>query len=308
MIRWREESRAEPESEWRAEHNAAARLQRMKQEAAPIGPECWAKIEPTIPTQMMDLPGGTFLMGSGSAADTTGESPQHACTIGPFRLDRLPVTSAQWAHFILQQGYSRQELWNAEGWNWRSLHGILLPEYWLQEGDRFAHYTLSGPAPIPSNQPVYGISWYEAVAYAHWAGKRLPTEQEWEFAASIDPVSGEKRRYPWGDTPPTESLASFGLHTDHPVSMGRLNRDGGSALELMDMAGSVWEWTASSFHPYPDVVEEIRISVAIDPVETNLAVCRGGSFASSATLLRSTLRYPLPKQTREAFVGLRCAL
>jgi iron(II)-dependent oxidoreductase len=155
-------------------------------------------------------------------------------------------------------------------------------------------------------EPVCGISWYEADAYARWAGKRLPTEAEWEYASAREPALKQSRRYPWGDRRPNPDDASFGLAGWNPDPVGA-HPDGQSGLGLLDMAGGVWEWTASPFLPYPGFVAFPYDGYSKEHMDGNHFVCRGGSWATSGPILRCAFRNWYVPTYRQGFLGLRCA-
>jgi iron(II)-dependent oxidoreductase len=153
---------------------------------------------------------------------------------------------------------------------------------------------------------VSSVSWFEADAYARWAGKRLPTEAEWEYAAAHDPAVGRSCVYPWGDDEPTPDLACFDIAEWQPAPVGD-RPDGASALGLLDMAGGVWEWTASPFLPYPNFEAWPYDGYSREHMDGRHFVCRGGSWATSAPNLRCAFRNWYVPTYRQGFLGLRCA-
>ena len=283
-------------------------LQLIRQfEGVPIDCPATAAFGPPTETQMVPVPGGRFRMGSNATGLYDNESCEHDVTVEPYSLDRLPVTSAQWVQFIKQDGYNRKELWSVEGWDWRFCEGVNLPEYWVGVGEGYGHFSGQGLRAIHANEPVTSVSWYEADAYARWIGKRLPTEAEWEFAAAWDPLSVSARRYPWGDSMPSDDLSCFGLTQWRPMPAG--NRDGGvSAHDLLDMAGNVWEWTSSPFLPYHGFDPFPYDGYSKDHMDGKHFVCRGGSWATAAPILRCTFRNWYVPTYRQGFLGVRCAL
>jgi formylglycine-generating enzyme required for sulfatase activity len=239
------------------------------------------------------IAGGTFLMGAqrrdarGKGYDPQAaddESP-HEVTVPGFWVDRYPVTVGEFAKFLADEtrGHRTDTCWSEKGRAWRVRAGRDCPRKW---GQQQRH----------SNRPVTGVSWYEAEAYATWAGGRLPTEAEWEFAAR---GAGEKpRRYPWGDEPPTERHANFNLHVGHPTPVG-IYAAGATPEGVRDMAGNVWEWCADIYAPYG----ETRKATA-----SAARVVRGGSFGDFARFLRAVCRnFYLPVYDNVYF-GFRCVV
>lgn len=261
----------------------------------------------TTLTPLLALPGGVFTMGSDDRHGYDNEKRAHRVEVAPFAIDRTPVTAAQWTAFIADGGYRRPALWTAQGWAWRTQEGAEHPEYWQPDGGAgYRYFGPQGLRDISPDEPVSSIGWYEADAYARWAGKRLPTEAEWEFAAAYDPATGRSRRYPWGDDAPTEAQADFGLSGGSPAPAGSHPR-GASALGALDMAGGVWEWTASPFLPYPGFDAFPYDGYSKDHMDGNHFVCRGGSWATSGGLLRCSFRNWYVPTYRQGFLGLRCA-
>lgn len=262
------------------------------------------------PTETVAVPGGTFCRGNDRYHGYDNEKDAHTVTVAPFALDRTPVTAGQWHLFLRDGGYRRRELWIPEGWAWRESENVEHPEYWLPVTDGYLRCGADGPRPIHPEEPASSIGWYEADAYARWAGKRLPTEAEWEYAAACDPATGGSHRFPWGegqsDDETITALACCGRPVDGPLPVGSRPR-GVSALGLLDMAGGVWEWTASPFLPYPGFVAFPYDGYSKDHMEGRHFVCRGGSWATAPRLLRCSFRNWYVPTYRQGFLGLRCA-
>ncbi len=166
--------------------------------------------------------------GRGFAFDAEG--PRHEVLIRPFRLADRAATNAEWLAFIAEGGYRRPEFWLSDGWATVAAQGWQAPLYWEERDGEWLAFTLSGLLPLDPAAPVCHVGYYEADAFARWAGKRLPTEAEWEIAAA--------------DLPPTGNTAGAGLYTPLPAAPG-------PAGAPRQMFGDVWEWTASPFSPYP---------------------------------------------------------
>ena len=172
-----------------------------------------------------------------------------------------------------------------------------MPEYWLrQEDGTWASHNPWGLRALHPDEPVSGISAHEADAYARWAGKRLPTEEEWEYAASAG-------TYPWGDEPPTMARANHGLENWGPTPVGHAPTPNG----LSDLAGNVWEWTSSAFLPYGGFEAYPYDGYSKDHMAGAHRVCRGGSWATSPSILRRSFRNWYVPTYRQGFLGLRLA-
>jgi gamma-glutamyl hercynylcysteine S-oxide synthase len=267
----------------------------------------------TVPSSRYDgpaevhVPGGTFTLGTDLepwAYDN--ERPAHPVELAPFWIDTVPVTNAAFREFIADGGYAEPAWWSSEGWAWREEAGLEHPEFWRGDGDggwqvlRFGRWT-----DVASDEPVQHVCWYEADAYARWAGRRLPTEAEWEMAAAGRP-DGAKARYPWGDDEPGERRANLGQRRCGPAPVGSFP-EGASAWGCHQMVGDVWEWTASDFTPYPGFVSFPYREYSEVFFGTDYKVLRGGSWATHPLAVRATFRnwdYPV---RRQIFAGFRCA-
>ncbi|HLV81673.1 MAG TPA: SUMF1/EgtB/PvdO family nonheme iron enzyme [Chthonomonadaceae bacterium] len=261
-------------------------------------------------TEMVSIPGGTFLMGSEDRHGYDNEKRAHPVEVAPFEMDRTPVMAAQWLAFMEAGGYENAALWREEGYcGWVLPNQVSAPEYWRKASGAesgYGYIAPTGPRPLDPEEPVCGISWYEADAYARWAGKRLPTEAEWEYAAAYDPDTGQTRRYPWGAEAPQKCHASFGLADWKPAPVGR-HPAGASAFGLQDMAGGVWEWTSTPFLPYPGFTAFPYDGYSKEYMDGSHLVCRGGSWATAGRLLRCSFRNWYVPTYRLGLLGLRCA-
>ncbi len=248
-------------------------------------------------TEWVNIPGDTFTMGSDDRHGYDNEKCEHQETVAPFRLAKTQVTAYQWTQFMEDGGYRRPELWSKEGWAWRCTEDATAPEYWIQQPDGWAYFGPHGVRPIQPAEAASCLSWFEADAFARWAGKRLPTEEEWEYAAGPS-------KYPWGDSMAVDKEACHGLSNWAPDVVGR--RLAG-AFGLQDMAGNVWEWTSSKFLPYPGFEAFPYDGYSKDHMKGLHQVCRGGSWATSPTILRRTFRNWYVPTYRQGFLGLRLA-
>ncbi|EHR61818.1 ergothioneine biosynthesis protein EgtB [Saccharomonospora cyanea] len=265
------------------------------------------------PAQVRDLPdevvvpAGSFVMGTSVepwALDN--ERPAHEVFVDAFAIDTTPVTGARYAEFVDDGGYADPRWWSDDGWAYRSEHGIVAPRFWRREGGRWWRTRFGVYEPVPDDEPVVHVSYHEAEAFAAWAGKRLPTEAEWEKAARYDPATGRSRRYPWGDDDPTPEHANLGQRHLRPAPVGAYPR-GVSALGVHQLIGDVWEWTSSDFRPYPGFVAFPYREYSEVFFGPEYKVLRGGSFGSDPVAVRGTFRnWDLPIR-RQIFAGFRCA-
>ncbi len=192
--------------------------------------------------EMVALPAGAFEMGSvWPLFAYDNELPAHPVHLPSFKIDRLLVTNKEYARFIEEGGYARREWWSDEGWREREREGWACPLYWSPGGegcDLWRVRRMFDEGMMEPQHPVIGISWYEAEAYARFAGKRLPTEAEWEKAASWDASRGCKRRFAWGDEAPSPTLCNFENRFWGTTHVGAFP-DGASPSGCLDMTGNV---------------------------------------------------------------------
>jgi iron(II)-dependent oxidoreductase len=271
------------------------------------------RVEPPGATVPIDadyavIPAGPFVMGTddrGFAYDN--ERPAHVVELARYRIDLAPVTNGQYLAFMRDGGYRRRELWTDAGWLWLAEARVSHPAQWIRQPDEsWAERCFGRLVPLVLSRPVIHVSWYEACAYARWAGKRLPTEAEWEKAAAWDLETRVARRYPWGDMPPTDDHANLDQHIFAPAPVGAYPR-GRSFFGCHQMLGDVWEWTASDFEPYPGFAAFPYREYSEVHFGRGYKVLRGGSWATRPIAIRNTFRnWDLP-QRRQIFAGIRCA-
>jgi iron(II)-dependent oxidoreductase len=259
----------------------------------------------TLPAEVF-VPGGPFTMGTTTepwALDN--ERPAHPVDVPPFWLDTTPVTNASYAAFIADGGYDDPRWWAPEGWAHRQSAGLSAPLFWRWDGE-WVRDSFGVRKPIIPNAPVFHVSWYEADAYARWAGRRLPTEAEWEKAARFDPATGRTRRYPWGDSDPAPELANLGQRHLSPAEAGAYPA-GAAPSGARQLIGDVWEWTSSGFLPYPGFKAWPYKEYSEVFFGPEYKVLRGGAFSVSPVVCRTTFRnwdYPI---RRQIFSGFRTA-
>ncbi len=258
----------------------------------------------------VQVPGGEFMLGAtedmGFVFDN--EKWAHPVEVPPFEISRAPVTNEQFGAFVEDGGYRRRELWGEEGRRWLDGTAADHPVYWSRVGDGWHHRHFDRTAPLSPHAPVIHVNWYEAEAYCRWAGRRLPTEAEWEIAASAEPggATGRKRLYPWGEAPPGPRQANLDGRLLGPVDVATFP-EGDSAFGCRQMIGNVWEWCADDFEPYPGFVRDPYKEYS-EPWFGDHKVQRGGSWATRGRMIRNTWRnFALPDR-RDLFAGFRtCA-
>jgi iron(II)-dependent oxidoreductase len=253
------------------------------------------------------IPGGAFTMGTSTEAwALDNERPAHAVDVPAYFIDRAPVTNEQYAAFIDAGGYGDPRWWSAAGWGHRQTAGLSAPQHWQRDGDAWAYTRFGRTSRIVPDEPVVHVCFYEAEAYAAWAGKRLPTEAEWEKAARFDPATGRSRRFPWGDEPPTAEHANLGQRHLQPAVVGAYPA-GASPSGVHQLIGDVWEWTSTDFHGYPGFAAFPYREYSEVFFGPDYKVLRGGSFGTDAAACRGTFRnwdYPI---RRQIFSGFRLA-
>ena len=251
----------------------------------------------------LDFNGGVTHLGV-DASDDPGydaftfdnESPRHRVFLEPYRLAVAPVTNARYAGFIADGGYARPELWLSMGWATVQAEGWRQPLYWFREDDAapWQDFTLFGPQPLNPAEPVCHLSYFEADAFARWSGARLPTEAEWELAAAqVEDVPGT-----FADT--------GGFHPEVVPSADRAGSPG--RYVAASLFGNTWEWTASSYAPYPGYAPPAgALGEYNGKFMCNQYVLRGGSCATPAAHARLSYRNFFGPATRWQFSGVRLA-
>ncbi len=234
--------------------------------------------------QWLDYPGGLYSIGNQDGEFAfDNESPRHQVYLQDYYLAARPVTNGEYLEFITAGGYNKPQYWLSEGWTTIQSEKWQAPLYWQKIGGSWWVMTLAGMRPIEQDEPVCHISFYEADAYAHFRGKRLPTEAEWEVAASQVLIKG-----------------NF-------LETGRLHPAAATGITRPDQIfGDVWEWTQSAYLPYPGYQNpEGAIGEYNGKFMCNQMVLRGGSCVTSQSHIRSTYRNFFPASARWQFTGIR---
>jgi ergothioneine biosynthesis protein EgtB len=240
------------------------------------------------PLRWIAVDGGLFAVGhDGKGFAFDNESPAHRVYLAPYRLASRPVTNGEYLAFMDAGGYEDWRWWLSEGWRVSRERGWAAPLYWTRIDGRWWTHTLSGSHPLDEHAPVCHVSYYEADAYARWAGRRLPTEHEWEHAVEDEEVRG--------------NFMETGLF--HPAPA-----DCSHAGDLQQAFGDVWEWTRSAYAPYPGYQPaEGAIGEYNGKFMVNQLVLRGGSCVTPASHMRRTYRNFFPPDARWQFSGIRLA-
>jgi iron(II)-dependent oxidoreductase len=289
-----------------------------------------------------EIPGGAFLIGATAEVPFVFDNEKwaHEVNLRPFRIARAPVSNREFREFVEDGGYCQPKWWSEEGWRWLETGGapqlensfanffnkpikqasqahaakekLEHPMYWRRDPDgHWQQRVFDRYVPLQDNLPVVHVSWYEAEAFCAWAGRRLPSEAEWETAASAEPtpdgrsLSNKRRHFPWGDTPPTGPQAN--LDWQNGIVEISAHGAGDSAFGCRQMIGNVWEWTADNFMPYPGFIADPYKEYSKPWFGTH-KVLRGGCWATSSRLIRNTWRNFYTPDRGDVFAGFRtCA-
>jgi iron(II)-dependent oxidoreductase len=267
-------------------------------------------------TSDAEIPGGKFILGNVAEQGFVFDNERlaHEVEIAPFAISKTAVTNGEFKNFIEDGSYRRSELWTDDGWQWRTAVSAEHPVYWCREGSaNWLRRNFDEWVALDECLPVIHVNWHEANAYCRWANRRLPTEAEWEMAASAEPAANglglaeHKRRYPWGDDSPTLEHANLDWRALGCVPVDALAA-GDSAFGCRQMIGNLWEWTTSDFQPYPGFVAGPYKEYS-EPWFGNHKVLRGGCGATRSRLIHNCYRNFYTSDRRDVWAGFRtCAL
>lgn len=255
---------------------------------------------------MVEVPAGEYTVGTTDRSVAyDNERPFHAVSVEAFRIDRSPVTNGDYLQFMRDGGYEDVRHWTPDGLKWLADTRHTAPKHWTHEGDGWLVRSMDSVEPLDHRRPVGHVSWHEASAFASWAGKRLPTETEWEIAASWNSRRGSLK-FPWGDDDVTRRDANVDQLSFGTAPVGAYPRNV-SPLGCYGMIGDVWEWTSSDFTGYPGFESFPYGEYSEAFFGSEYKVLRGGSWATRPGSIRNTFRnwdYPI---RRQIFSGFRCA-
>lgn len=245
--------------------------------------------------QTIKIPAGEFEMGNNSVEAMDNEKPLHRLYLDTYWIDRYPVTCGQYRIFMQAGGYENRKWWSTQGWQWLQQNPVSKPLYWLDDA-------------IFDDHPVCGVSWYEAEAYCKFVGKRLPTEAEWEKAASWDEETQSKRTYPWGEELPNSNRCN--CNDSEKMLQGTTSVNGypqgESAYGVRDLLGNVWEWTGSWFAGYSRFEYYPYVGYSQSYFDQQHRVLKGGSWATRPWAMRCSFRNWYHPGVREILAGFRC--
>jgi iron(II)-dependent oxidoreductase len=251
---------------------------------------------PSPPTPEVLVPGGTYVIGTDDdpwAYDN--ERPAYEVTLPPFHIDTTPVTNRAYAEFVASGGYADERLWTQAGWAWRVEAAVGAPQFWEPAtAGSWSRRRFGRVEDLPLDEPVQHVCWYEADAFARWRGARLPTEIEWEVAAT---GASTEHGNLWRSEP----------HRFAPSDVRAWDENSASKWGVRQLFGDVWEWTASDFVGHPGFVSFPYREYSEVFFGSDYKVLRGGSWATDPSAMRSTFRnwdYPV---RRQIFSGFRCA-
>ncbi len=261
----------------------------------------------SVSNEMMKVPAGSATLGLSRDSGIFGwdnEFSSHSVEVPAFEIDRYMVTNRQFLDFMNAGGYETRRLWRGDDWTWKNAHSVTHPVFWKRANDGWLYRTMFEDLVLPMEWPVY-VSHAEAAAYARWAGKSLPTEQQWHRAA-FGTSDGAERYYPWGDAAPNSTLGNFDLSRWDPAPVNAFPQ-GRSAFGAEGMLGNGWEWTSSVFAAFPGFEAfPFYRGYSADFFDGKHFVMKGGSARTAACMLRPTFRNWFQAHYQYVYAGFRC--
>ena len=272
--------------------------------ALPNAQRSTVEVDSAYPRRDVEVPGASFPLGAPKDEPFVFDNEKwvHTVEIKPFRIANTPVTNGEFVEFVEAAGYVTRKYWGKRGWEWRRRNAHAHPRFWSKRDGTWFARSFDQLLPLDPWHPVIHVNWYEANAYCAWAGRRLPTEAEWEYAAS----GPRKNRFPWGGTPPTPERANLDYRHGGPVDV-RAFPAGDSPFGCRQMIGNVWEWNDSYLTPYPGFVPDPYKEYS-QPYFGQKPVLRGGGWTTRSGMIRNTWRNFFVRHRRNIVAGFRtCA-
>jgi ergothioneine biosynthesis protein EgtB len=262
-----------------------------------------------VEPKMVEIPAGRIALGI--PRDAPGlfgwdnEFEAHTVPVPEFSIDAYKITNAQFLEFVRASGYAERSLWDADGWTWRTTHGIHHPLFWKPAAEGWLLRTMFDEIPLPPHWPAY-VSHAEAEAYAKWTGKRLPSEAEWQRACYGAP-EGYDRAFPWGADPPGAAHGYFDSGRWDPWPVNAFPSAAG-AFGVHGMLANGWEWTSSVFAPFPGFERfPFYEGYSANFFDGRHFVMKGGSSRTAACMLRRSFRNWFQPHYQYVYAGFRCA-
>jgi ergothioneine biosynthesis protein EgtB len=273
-------------------------------------PQAAAPMCEPVRSEIIEIPAGCATLGlpRGGAFGWDNEFETNVQAVPAFAIDRYKVTNAEWLRFMEAGGYRNRSLWTAGGWQWITEHNISHPSFWKkvgsQDGEAWLYRAMFEEIPLPLDWPVY-VSHAEASAYAAWTESRLPTEAEWHRAAYAT-QEGAERQFPWGDEPPGPRHGYFDLARWDPSPVNAFPC-GRSAVGLDGLLANGWEWTSTTFAPFPGFkIHPSYPGYSADFFDGKHYVLKGGSPRTAACMLRRSFRNWFQPHYQYVYAGFRC--
>jgi ergothioneine biosynthesis protein EgtB len=262
---------------------------------------------PPLVNHMISIPAGEGALGLPRDAAEFGwdnEFETHTTHVPGFEIDQFMVTNHQFLEFMNAGGYDDPALWSDHDWAWKSTQNISHPVFWKGTAAGWNYRGMFEEIPLPANWPVF-VSHAEAAAYARWAGKSLPTEEQWHRAAYGSP-DGSERRYPWGDQAPDSRFGNFNFQRWDPAPVNA-HPQGRSAFGVEGMLGNGWEWTSTIFGPLPGFEPfPFYRGYSADFFDGKHFVIKGGSPRTASCMLRPSFRNWFQAHYQYVYAGFRC--
>jgi gamma-glutamyl hercynylcysteine S-oxide synthase len=277
-------------------------LDRKIPQADPIAPSI-----PPVNHRMIQIPAGRVTLGLSRQGESFGwdnEYEAHTAEVPAFEIDQYEVTNRQYLDFMAAGGYELRALWSDEDWSWKSAQALSHPVFWKKAREGWRYRTMFEEIPLPLDWPVY-VSHAEAMAYAHWVGKSLPTEEQWHRAA-YGTTDGSERYYPWGNQAPDSGFGNFDFAHWNPTPVNAFPK-GQSAFGVQDLLGNGWEWTSTVFAPFNGFEPfPFYRGYSADFFDGKHFVMKGGSPRTAGCMLRPTFRNWFQTHYQYVYAGFRC--